>query len=123
MTPETQRIAIAAACGWTNCLPGTPGFGSYVGQPTGIPPPQAIPDEFVDEREALPDYLNDLNAMRDAESILTGGNRQQYYDELEHVLFGQSEIHWSDDKFVVVHASAAQKAEALLKTLNLWEET
>jgi hypothetical protein len=58
-----------------------------------------------------PDYLNDLNAMHEAEKMLNSesgyhgiGGYGLYLVALEHN----------------VSATAAQRAEAFLKTLNLW---
>jgi hypothetical protein len=61
---------------------------------------------------ATPDYLNDLNAMAAAESIIIKAGAQTirlYEDALQ--------------KFVanIVFATAAQRAEAFLRTLNLWK--
>jgi hypothetical protein len=73
----------------------------------------------------IPDYLNDLNAMHEAEEILTIGQRGEFWDVL-HRMVERHEF-WGDDTtndicFRVMHATAAQRAEAFLKTLGLWEE-
>jgi hypothetical protein len=59
-----------------------------------------------------PDYLNDLNAMRDAEKMIQKNPDHvfDYMDNLEQVT-----------SFVPHFATAAQRAEAFLKTLNLWK--
>ncbi len=105
MNPEQQRIAIAEACGW-KFIP-----EYYHGEDQ--------PPEFTtvtpDGRHLCgyyPDYLNDLNAMAEAESIIIKAGAQTtrlYEDALQ--------------KFVanIVFAAAAQRAEAFLKTLNLWK--
>ena len=65
---------------------------------------------------ATPDYLNDLNAMHEAEKMLRKpmkgsdtdtiiGDRMHKYAELIGYAFG---------------ATAAQRAEAFLRTLGLW---
>jgi hypothetical protein len=67
----------------------------------------------------LPDYLNDLNAMREAEKILDENTRFRY-EIILHSLntkYGLGISVWE-----TVHATAAQRAEAFLRTLNLWEE-
>ena len=115
MTPEKQRIEIVKACGWrfgilSHGNPRIEGWFDSDGQFRG------------EGTECLPDYLNDLNAMHEAVMTLTGEDRSRYYDELERVLFGQSEIHWSEDKFHMINAKAEHMAEAFLKTLGLWEE-
>jgi hypothetical protein len=105
MSPERQRIAIAEACGWT-----PDPFGYYVKDPAGIAGPRFRLDE-------LPDYLNDLNAMHEAEmwmfessETLEGAERLSLYTKhltaLDHPLF----------------ATAAQRAKAFLKTFGKWTD-
>ena len=89
MTPEQQRIAIAEACGWK----------------TGYRDPEAW--------HPLPDYLNDLNAMHEAEGILTNEQIEVYCSFLQKPQWG---IWWG------IHATAAQRAEAFLRTIGKWEE-
>lgn len=106
MDKEKQRIKIAEACGWTH-VEKEEGGAIY-----GCP---AIKPMFDSCRLfAIPDYLNDLNAMHKAESTM--GDPQlwmEYEDNLAKVM---NHVGW------VWHATAAQRAEAFLKTLNLWEE-
>jgi hypothetical protein len=65
----------------------------------------------------LPDYLNDLNAMHEAEKILDQMQARAYSDFL-----GQSEQDGTWAGCHCFHQTAAQRAEAFLKTLNLWTE-
>ncbi len=58
-------------------------------------------------------YLNDLNAMHEAEKVLTIEQQRHYAEEL-----GRS----YDGSFLHVTASAAQRAKTLLKALELWKE-
>ena len=94
MTPEHQRIAIAEACGWT-----TKHKGLWV--------------ERLQTYAALPDYLNDLNAMHDAEKVLTREQIEIYCEHLNPKNYG---IWWG------IHATASQRAEAFLRTIGKWEE-
>jgi hypothetical protein len=110
MNEEKQRIAIAEACGWTACRIGGAGAGGCVdrpGRPIGTPPKR----KYICE---LPDYLNDLNAMHEAEKHL------QHYgvfaDQLAIVMKQPRQ------SILLIHATAAQRAEALLRTLGKWEE-
>jgi hypothetical protein len=102
MRPEEQRIAIAKACGWTDI-----GFARFGG--TGLDPLDGL-------RGDLPDYLNDLNAMHEAEKLLleNSGTWTRYVTELkiQSAKFGMP----------LFHLNATQRAEAFLKTLNLWIE-
>ena len=99
MTPEQQRIAIAEACGWTLYYKGAIRADGHRSEVWGKPP-----------HEALPDYLNDLNAMHEAEKVIRerADRVDSYLDQLDGAMSG-------------VHATAAQRAEAFLKTLNLWK--
>ena len=85
MKPEQQRIAIARACGEDN-------------------------DSIV--RGLIPDYLNDLNAMHEAERTM--GDPQLWDEYQSYLSDAMRNIGW------IYHATAAQRAEAFLRTLNLW---
>lgn len=117
MTDEQMRIAIAEACGlkvidvpfipnqtkaagcvftdaarteWRRCYPNS--CGVY----------------------GIPDYLNDLNAMHEAEKVLKGGMRSKYDAELTLICLRDCNFIWE--------STACQRAEAFLKTLNLWKD-
>ena len=94
MTPEQQRIKIAEARGWTDAEIVNVGGKIMHGQ------------------TEVPDYLNDLNAMHEAEKML---DFNQLRDMEDNVSF----------RFAVLpfHSTAAQRAEAFLRTLDKWEET
>jgi len=105
MKPEQQRIAIAEACGW-QFIP------EYC---HGKDQPPEFTTVTPDGRHLCgyyPDYLNDLNAMHDAEKILSPTSEIEWHNQLQNVC-GCS---WR----VMIRATAAQRAEAFLKTLNLW---
>jgi hypothetical protein len=98
MTPEQQRIAIAEACGWTDIRKQKIGndrnlWGTKDGQ-----------------RNRIPDYPGDLNAMHEAEKVLTSEQEKEYAYQLEAVCCPR-DYGW--------HATAAQRAEAFLRTLIL----
>ena len=101
MNDSKQQIAIAQACGWTEIEECTchnrqfKGFEPNPGQ----------------HKKHTPDYINDLNAMYEAEKRLGDGTHlwDRYCDFL-----GGSLYHCA-------HATAAKRAEAFLKTLNLWK--
>lgn len=138
MNPERQRIAIAEACGWEMWTETT---GKHWWE-RGIHRPDGsqivwgyecdpyLSWEAAVEDDCIPDYLNDLNAMHEAEMTLSPtpdeleichGRYTEYlhslckvcgYPENERILFA-----WP-----IVTATAAQRAEAFLKTLNLWQD-
>ena len=120
MTPEQQRITIAEACGWKKTTQDVIGFTGDVYAERGWLSPLGIY-----QRASLnvpPDYLNDLNAMHEAEKSLNSSQQQQYLDQLdEHgvPLMGVGEIN-NTSEFWLVHATAAQRAEAFLRTIGKW---
>ena len=115
MTTDEQRIAIATACGWTP--------ESGVMQYDGEEFPWTIWHKDGKTRNSCPDYLNDLNAMHEAEKVLT---QYQMIDYSRHVgkfvtsHLPASRAAWMD--FKLTHATAAQKSKAFLQTLGLWTE-
>ena len=100
MTPEQQRIAIAEACGWVH-------HHTHPSEPER----RQLRWRFISD---LPDYLNDLNAMYEAEKALTPDQWVGYWSFLEPLACHPN--HTS-----IIHATAAQRAEAFLRTLNLWK--
>lgn len=113
MSPESQRIAIAEACGW-RAIKKTPELDLMVGDPP-------LPITTHTRSGVIPSYLTDLNAMHEAEKVLTLGQREAYADCLDRIgiLTDEMTIDW-DDVFLVAHATAAQRAEAFLRTLGKW---
>jgi hypothetical protein len=68
---------------------------------------------------ACPDYFNDLNAVHELEKVLNEERWPQYREELRTVVLGEIQfgLEWCKAD---IHATAAQRAEALGLTLNLW---
>tara|TARA_R110000772_G_scaffold266171_1_gene388278 strand:+ start:917 stop:1222 length:306 start_codon:yes stop_codon:yes gene_type:complete len=99
MKPEAQRIAIASACGWTRN--GSSGNEEH---------PWVKPVNGV--AKSLPNYLSDLNAMHEAEKVLEQKNLITPY--LQRLGMGRRPT-WQ-----VCRATAPQRAEAFLCTLNLY---
>ena len=106
MTEEAQRIAIAEACG----------LGDYNTSMNGWHA------EYIRQ---LPDYLNDLNAMAEAEKMLKTQQRYYYLCDLEILLgFNCGCGGWDMDVeslFAMTTATAAQRAEAFLRAIGKWE--
>lgn len=100
MTPEAQRIAIAEACGWKK---GTTGFWKDPDKSGYYP---------------SPDYLNDLNAMHEAEKVLGDFGTPVWRRYQNHIAKGDVAVPCG----VIAHATAAQRAEAFLRTFNLWKD-
>lgn len=106
MTPERQMIVIGEACGWQ----------IHPKDKWVVIPPNS--PNSVQPLSTIPDYLNDLNAMHEAEKVLTRNQRHDYMDALE-IIAGDLAI----DEWDVITSTAAQRAEAFIKTLNKWEES
>jgi hypothetical protein len=106
MKPEEQRIAIAEACGFQEEESWLDGRKCWAHK--DCPPHVGF--------EEVPDYLNDLNAIREAEKLLLEnlGTWTRYVTELKLQSAKSGMPHF--------HLSATQRAEAFLHTLNLWIE-
>ena len=109
MKPEQQRIAIAEACGITDC---------HRVIELWRPAPNNVRLEGImgGNKVTVPDYLNDLNAMYEAEKVLRADQLADYFDRLCHQVIDGSLA----PAGCVWHATAAQRAEAFLRTLSLW---
>jgi hypothetical protein len=74
----------------------------------------------------LPDYLNDLNAMHEAEKVLRQNQFHfvDYYGTLFRVV-SRSETYEGNIGyfgFELVTATASQRAEAFLRTIGKWRD-
>jgi hypothetical protein len=107
MTPEAQRIAIAEACGWTNVAPRIVKNVKHQGDDITV--------GIWSDNGWIPNYLNDLNAMHDAEKVLFGRNDWSACIYDEHINVATSSWKWN--------ATASQRAEAFLRTIGKWEES
>ena len=110
MTPQAQRVAIAQACGWTNVR--------FIKNPDSVNDCLGIPPTLPGS-PSVPDYLNDLNAMNEAELWMRGGPDGVYHTIPKH------HQQWAMYKCLLknnIAATAAQRAEAFLRTLDLWVE-
>lgn len=114
MSPEAQRLAIAEACGWRLEYDTTQLKAIWIVSPkSGYH--YAVDDEFI------PDYLKDLNAMHEAEKTLTVNQWTDYLDALDKICV-PVHICPTTHAMSVYCATAQQRAEAFLRTLNLWTE-
>jgi transcriptional regulator of NAD metabolism len=73
------------------------------------------------------DYASCLNAMHEAEKVLTPEQQQTYVDHLADVceVYIDHDVGgWGDFcAFAVFHATAAQRAEAFLRTIGKWKDS
>ena len=71
----------------------------------------------------VPAYLSDLNAMHEAEKMLTSEMDCERYSEiLTTIVNGFYSDPFRGVAGYLFHASATQRAEAFLRTLNLWTD-
>ena len=99
MKPELQNAAIAEACGWHE-----------ENEPSGSANPKAwwhYNDRYPSNSMPVPNYTGDLNAMHEAETFLKGQDWAAYFDLIRHT-----------GKATGVRATAAQRAEAFLRTIG-----
>lgn len=123
MTSEAQRIAIAEVCGWRHVHPSA----RYELSDYAVDQGRLIGDKPGQFWDFVPDYLNDLNAMHEAEKILDDGVLWKgYLNRLWDVVcpqFQQMSGLNAAVGLLLVHATAGQRAEAFLRTLNLWDDS
>lgn len=149
MEREAQLIAIAEACGketraWCFLWKGR-NDKKWKESPHYVTKSQA---EYAREREShwskvrpikpirshenVPSYLTDLNAMYQAERVLLNSQRRRYAEMLiqVHPLNYDPRVKSAADEvvddramkiFLLINMTAAQRAEAFLKTLGLWK--
>jgi hypothetical protein len=119
MTPEAQRIAIAEASGWTRV------WDCAFRQWTQRSPDKAWatcdPDPNANwELHRLPDYLNDLNAMHEAEKVLDVNIESEDSPRYE---YSRQVYRIVESRRQPFRSTAAQRAEAFLRTIGKWEES
>lgn len=96
MSPAEQDAAIAKACSW---------IPDHINRHAAY----YVPDKDI--HVGFP--TRDLNAMHEAEKVLTEAQQDTMNNLLWDAMGGKKYL-W--------HATAAQRAEAFLRTLNLWTE-
>ena len=106
MKSEQQRITIAEACGWKWH---SRMKGSIKVWDNGL--------DYVFSDSELPDYLNDLNALHKAEKILDANQWDSYRKNLAREWTTNDD----DGMWAAINTTAAQRAKAFLRTLNLWK--
>lgn len=106
-----QRIAIGKALGTINqeCELALEYFKDRDGYP-----------DAVLALARVPDYPNDLNAMREAEKALNA-EQQMEYGGIIHTMV-HSPRHWKHINFDILHASSTQRSEAFLRAIGKWDD-
>ena len=110
MSPESQQIAIAEACGWTNVRETS--FNLLGCHPKADL--SALSDEYLCAR-TVPDYPADLNACHEFEGklIALGPPALDTYE-----IFLLAICTRAGNR--IFRATAPQRAEAFLKTIGKW---
>ena len=99
MTDEQINAAIAEACGWTKI---------NAENRSGINPINGIRMRA----EFFPKYAKDLNAMHEAEAVLSDDQLWRMAREIEQ-----------NDKHCYFPVAARQRAEAFLRTIGKWDQS
>lgn len=107
MNPEAQRIAIAEACGATVYRVKISKYN-----PKGLRTRTLC---------MLPDYLNDLNAMHEAEKELREPQVMAYILKLRDIVERIDDTGENGIEMTLIHLTAAQRAEAFLRTIGKWK--
>ena len=131
MKPEAQRIAIAEWCGYERWV-SSDGTHSLLTKPNetqraywiqcGDKINSTADIKAISDR--VPDYLNDLNVLREAWLKLSPGQQDVFAGYLAEVFNGRRDFGAMriDCSTKILGASAAQWAEALLRTIGKWVE-
>jgi hypothetical protein len=116
MNKEEQRIAIAEACGYE--------FKTHEGKSYCF---FEELDGWVYWENIIPHYLDDLNAMHKAEEVLTEEQLYDYGNALDRVTLPKTRmemcyVHGPEAGMYpdLFRATAAQRAEAFLRTIKKW---
>ena len=128
MTDLEIRIAIAKACGWKQDWRNV--GASHEKVEVWLDPDLGVwTTRLNDGWFPMPDYLNDLNAMREAVLAAKWGwkQKQAFLNYLGRFRQRGEAIYcpWSADyvrAYRLVTTTAAQQAEAFLRTIGKWED-
>jgi len=112
LTQEQKRIKLAEAAGWRKEYIHSNGVDDDV----WIHPTSG--KCWLAEMSVLPDYFNDLNAVHELESKLTHQQHLTYRKKLWDIAITRGPDDVWDRHYI--SPTAAQRAEALGLTLNLW---
>ena len=123
MTMGQRRIKVAELAGWEHAKYPTDGRQDVVYW-WNLELDKSRPPSDDGIRTEIPDYLNDLNAMHEAEKLLDYNDLDQIGDYIAHLTYAMSafNVSWmlTFDKanWMWTFATAAQRAEAFVLTLD-----
>ena len=105
LSDEEKRIKVAELCGWKRKRVGTLiSFKWYLGEGGS--------NGCSDNQ--LPNYLNDLNAMHEAEKLMSSEQSERFRSALHHSSIGGGKMFGE----AICHATAAQRAKAFVLTME-----
>lgn len=117
MNPEQQRVAIAKACGWT-AQKDIERFWRAVDASGNMTHELWVSESNV-WAAGIPNFLNDLNAMHEAEKVLP---HQLSHIDYWQKGYGRFQTLLAELTITPYSATASQRAEAFLRTIGKWEE-
>jgi len=123
MKPKAQRIAMAELEGWEHMEAKelSPSERIVYGEKWWRNPIE----KTIACEDNIPDYLNDLNAVHEVEKSLSTLNQSFFANELYDITNTgvDEEMAVTHDFFSsCVMATAAQRTEALLRTMGKWKD-
>jgi hypothetical protein len=120
MDTKKINIILAEFCGW-DCDPMVAREWESRGQWARH---STVDGGTIVSKNRIPDYCNDLNAIHEVEAKLTSNQRFEYFYNLNDAvgLVNSNSPAWIKEFSVIdiATASAQQRAEALVKTLDKW---
>lgn len=108
MTNEEINIAIAEACGWK--------LYQKEGELPWLHP------NGKDYYRKIPNYIGDLNAIHEAETYMSSKLWNGYFNKLYKIVFNTPDQPEHINNWRIINATAAQRAEAFLRTIGKWKE-
>lgn len=118
MNPQEINRRIAIACGWLDIKEQADDCGT-----TGLCGVPARHANAVGLGSAfdytIPNYYGDLNAMHEAENTLKDEQKFPYMEEIYNLTDSPDALECG---WYLTNATAAQRAEAFLRTIGQWEE-
>lgn len=118
MKPSAQRVAIAEACGWW-----VEEYKSDFSTPKTRWVSPSGERQSIGSSDGIPDYLDDLNACHEMEKVLSKDDwDEKFYYWLGFVVSGGQTTGLWEWRKMSVHATAPQRCEAFLRTIEKWQE-
>lgn len=118
MTETEKNNKLAEAAGWTHLEREEIGMmlsPNWVGYPPSAP--------IIGEKDKIPWFLNDTNALRDVYRKLNYSQKEKYITILCKIVLDKCDLDFNEFKYMLAEISMCHpsyQVEALRRTLNLW---